>query len=136
MRLHVKSAREDRPAIVHQFIKAKRTCMTKCESALNATRKYTTRQTALADKEITELRSLFERKCTSLEDIFAIVGSIGTRKLKMGLAHDLDHSIAQYRELPKGVRSGKVRLAIRSRDQTTECVRNMFGKVQNHKSES
>jgi hypothetical protein len=136
MRLRVKSAQKDRLAIIRHFIEARATCMTKCKSALDAPRESTVRQNALADKEITELRTLFERKCTSLEGIFAIVDSIGTRKLKMGLAHDLDHSIAQYRELPKGVRSGKVRLAIRSRDQTTECVRNMFGKVQNHKSES
>jgi hypothetical protein len=94
MRLRVKSAQEDRPAIIHHFIEARRICMTKCKSALNAPRKYTTRQTALADKEITELRSLFERKCTSLDDIFATVDSIGTRKLKMGLARDLDYSIA------------------------------------------
>jgi hypothetical protein len=94
MRLRVKSAQEDRPAIIHHFIEARRICMTKCKSALNAPRKYTTRQTALADKEITELRSLFERKCTSLDEIFATVDSIGTRKLKMGLARDLDYSIA------------------------------------------
>jgi hypothetical protein len=110
--------------------------MNKCKSALDAPRESTMRQTALADKEITQLRSLFERKCTSLDDIFAIIDSIGARKLKLGLAHDLDDSIAQYRKLSKGVRSGKVRLAIRSRGQTMECVRNMFGKVQNYTSES
>jgi hypothetical protein len=136
MRLRVKSAQEDRPAIVHHFIEVRKICMTKCESALNAPRKYTTRQTALADKEITEIRSLFERKCTSLDDIFATVDSIGTRKLKMGLARDLDNSIAQYKKLSKGVRSSKVQLAIRSGGQTMEFVRIMFGKVQNHKSES
>jgi hypothetical protein len=136
MRLRVKSAQEDRPAIIHHFIEARRICMTKCKSALNAPRKYTTRQTALADKEITEIRSLFERKCTSIDDIFATVDSIGTRKLKMGLARDLDNSIAHYKKLSKGVRSSKVQLAIRSRDQTMESVRIMFRKVQNHKSES
>jgi len=102
--------------------------MTKCESALNAPHKYT-RQTALADKETTEIRSLFERKCTSLDDIFATVDSIGTRRLKMGLARDLDNSIAQYKKLSKGVRSSKVQLAIRSRGQTMEFVRIMSRKV-------
>lgn len=129
MRLRVKSAQEDRPAIVHHFIKARKICMTKCESALNAPRKYTTRQTALADKETTEIRSLFERKCTSLDEIFATVDSIGTRRLKMGLARDLDNSIAQYKKLSKGVRSSKVQLAIRSGGQTMEFVRIMFRKV-------
>jgi hypothetical protein len=136
MKLRVKSAPEDGSAIIHPFIEAWRICMAKCKSALDAPPESTVRQTILANQETIKLRSQFEHKCTSLDEIIATVDSIGRKKLRLGLQRDLNHSIARYRKLSKKVRSGKVRLARRSKGQTRDYVRNMCRKVRNHKSKS
>lgn len=104
--------------------------MAKCKSALDAPRESTVRQTALANKETIELRSRFEHECTSLHGIIATVDSIGTKKLRMGLQRDLNRSIASYRKLSQEVRSGTVRLARRSKDQTIGYMLYMCRKAQ------
>jgi hypothetical protein len=134
MKLCARSAQKHRPAFTHHFIEARRTCMAKCKSALNAPRKYTTRQTAPANKETIELQSRFEHECNSLHGIIATVDSIGTKKLRMGLQRDLNCSIAPYRKMPEEVRSGTVRLARRSKGQTIGYVLHMCRKVQERKA--
>lgn len=132
MELRVRSAQEARPTIIRHFIEARSVCMTKCKCALDSPPESTLRQTILANKEIIELRSRFEHECISLNEIIATVDSIGGKKLKIGLQRDLNSSIARYRRLSKNVRSGKVRLARRSKGQTIYHMRNMFRKVQYH----